>query len=50
MATEQGLAVTNSADPRNNFPSELERSYQVFVIHGENAKKKIQKMREVKAN
>jgi DNA replicative helicase MCM subunit Mcm2 (Cdc46/Mcm family) len=32
------------------IPPELERAYQVFIVHGQNAKKNIQKMREIKSN
>lgn len=31
------------------LPPELERQYQVFIVHGANAKKHIQKMREIKS-
>lgn len=33
-----------------DLPRELERSYQVYIVHGENSKKKIIKMRDAKAN
>ena len=32
------------------LPPELERQYQVFIVHGMQAKKKIQRMRDVKAH
>lgn len=37
-------------DSRLQLPPELERTYQVFIVHGEYAKKNIQRMRDVKAN
>jgi DNA replication licensing factor MCM7 len=36
-------------DAKMQLPPELEREYQVFIVHGENAKKHIQRMRDVKA-
>lgn len=36
-------------ESRGMLPPELERQYQVFIVYGPNAKKHIQKMREVKA-
>ena len=32
------------------LPPELERNYQVFFIHGMNAKKTIQRMRDIRSN
>lgn len=32
------------------LPPELERQYQVFIVYGPNAKKSVQRMRDIKAN
>ena len=32
------------------LPRDLERGYQVFIVYGENAKQKVVKMRDSKAN
>lgn len=37
-------------DAKFQLPPELERQYQLFIVNGENAKKTILKMREVKSN
>lgn len=39
-----------SGDSKNQIPPELERSYQVFIIYGEQAKKSILRMRDIRAN
>jgi DNA replicative helicase MCM subunit Mcm2 (Cdc46/Mcm family) len=38
-----------STDAKLMLPPELERQYQVFIVHGAMAKKHIQRMRDVKA-
>ena len=37
-------------DKKMMLPPELERNYQLFIVHGEFAKKQIQRMRDVKSN
>lgn len=37
-------------DKKMMLPPELERNYQLFILHGEFAKKKIQRMRDIKSN
>ena len=37
-------------DAKSMLPPELERQYQVFIVHGPNAKKQIQKMRDIKSH
>ena len=37
-------------DSKMMLPPELERNYQVFFIHGMNAKKTIQRMRDIRSN
>lgn len=37
------------ADAKMMLPPELERQYQVFIVHGAGAKKQIQRMRDVKS-
>jgi DNA replication licensing factor MCM7 len=51
MALNQ-LAGGNAAqtDRQLSLPPELERAFQVFVVHGQNAKKSIQRMRDIKSN
>lgn len=36
-------------DVKMQLPPELERQFQVFIVHGTQAKKQIQRMRDVKA-
>jgi len=36
-------------DPNAMLPPELERTYQLYLVYGPNAKKNIQKLREIKA-
>ena len=38
------------SDIKLQLPPELERTYQVFIVYGQFAKKSIQRMRDVKAN
>lgn len=38
------------ADAKMMLPPELERTYQVYIVYGEQAKKSIQRMRDVKSN
>jgi len=45
-----GLSGTNQPDTSSMLPPELDRHYQLFILHGTNAKKHIQKMRDMKAS
>ena len=45
----QGLMQKDQSD-KPDLPRELERSYQVYIVHGENSKKKVVKMRDARAN
>jgi DNA replication licensing factor MCM7 len=44
-----GIAPKDAA-AQIELPRDLERGYQVFIVYGENAKQKIVKMRDSKAN
>ena len=52
---QQAMQATNQAlygqvtDAKMQLPPELERQYQVFIVHGPQAKKHIQRMRDVKS-
>lgn len=46
----QAMGMTMQHDPKQSLAPELERQFQVFIVHGENAKKNIQKMRDIKSN
>lgn len=45
----QGLAKPSDSLGKSVIPKELERSYQILIVHGEFAKKAFVKMRELKA-
>jgi hypothetical protein len=46
---QQNAGQTNQT-ANSILPPELERGYQVFIVYGENEKKTIQKMRELRSN
>ena len=47
--TLQNAGPGATGDQKMLLPPELERQYQVFIVHGEHAKKAIQRMRDVKS-
>jgi hypothetical protein len=48
-ATSQALGNPTSVDPKSMLPHELERQYSVYIIHGVNAKKGSQRMRDIRS-
>lgn len=43
------MAKPSLEQSKTAIPKELERGYQVFIVHGELSKKKVVKMREIRA-
>jgi hypothetical protein len=43
------MKASAANDGKSQIPKELERAYQLFIVHGEFAKKQISKMRDIKA-